>query len=186
MGALWALGCGAPSPYTFVLIGATEGSHMTTSRSTLPLDSLLSNVLLANLPQLVPSVLYVLYNAMLSAFRVQAEFDRLGHGRQRKPLRVSEPRAFQRSRYFLSLPLRYGIPFCAITSLMHWLVSQSLFLASITAVCAAGDGQRCPAGSVDAEHSFSTCGWSPAAMVVREYTASWLPRLRACPERVTG
>lgn len=53
---------------------------------------------------------------------------------QRKGLRVSaQPRGAQRSTYFLSLPYRNAIPFIILSTLMHWLMSESLFLVMIEA-----------------------------------------------------
>ncbi len=71
-------------------------------------DGLIANVLIANCPQLILSILFIFYNAMLSTFLVQREFS-LMYAR-RKTLRVSEPVGIQRSSYFISLPLRYGLP----------------------------------------------------------------------------
>ncbi|KAK0704293.1 hypothetical protein B0H67DRAFT_591056 [Lasiosphaeris hirsuta] len=93
---------------------------------------------------------------MLSAFLVQREFSSMCS--VRKPLRVSEPIGIQRSSYFISLPLRYGIPLYVSSGVMHWLLSQSLFLARITAIT--------PQGTVDMAHSYSTCGYSPVAIFV--------------------
>ncbi|KAI1476100.1 hypothetical protein F4774DRAFT_394652 [Daldinia eschscholtzii] len=152
---LWQLGFGTLTPYTYLAIG-------------LPLEDpagLISNVLLANLPQVVLSFLYIFYNAMMSTFLVQHEFSRM-HLKRRKSLRVSEPVGIQRSSYFISLPLRYGIPLYTTSSLLHWLVSQSLFLARITAICADGSPEICPSGEVDIIHSFSTCGHSPFALFI--------------------
>ncbi|KAI1801235.1 hypothetical protein F4811DRAFT_468442 [Daldinia bambusicola] len=149
------LGFGTLTPYTYLCIG-------------LPLEDpagLISNVLLANLPQLLVSFLYVFCNTMLSTFLVQQEFSRMNRKR-RKPLRVSEPVGIQRSSYFISLPLRYGIPLYTTSSIIHWLVSQSLFLARITAICADGSPETCPAGQIDFKYSFSTCGHSPFAVLI--------------------
>lgn len=52
--------------------------------------------------------------------------------KHRKPLRVSEPSGKQRSTYWLSLPYRYAVPFIASMALLHWLVSESIFLVQIT------------------------------------------------------
>lgn len=38
----------------------------------------------------------------------------------------------QRSTYRLQLPYVYGVPLVIISSGLHWLVSQSLFLARVT------------------------------------------------------
>ena len=97
---------------------------------------------------------------MLSTFLVQREFSRMY--RVRKPPRVSEPLGIQRSSYFISLPLRYGIPLYASSGFLHWLISQSLFLARITALR--------PDGTVDVKNSFSTCGASPIAVIISEFS----------------
>ncbi|KAK0722601.1 hypothetical protein B0T26DRAFT_749977 [Lasiosphaeria miniovina] len=69
---------------------------------------------------------------MLSAFPVQREFSNMSS--LHKALRVSEPTGIQRFSYFISVPLRYGLPLYGTSALLHWLISQSLFLARITAV----------------------------------------------------
>ncbi|KAI1208973.1 uncharacterized protein F4807DRAFT_467948 [Annulohypoxylon truncatum] len=153
--ALYDLGFGQLTPYTYLVIGLPREDP----------KGLVLNVLLANLPQLIISILYTFYNAMLSTFLVQLEFSRM-YLDKRKPLRVSEPVGIQRSSFFISLPLRYGIPLYAIFALLHWLISQSLFLARITAICADGDPEVCPGGQVDLANSFSTCGYSPFAIFI--------------------
>ncbi|KAI4599922.1 hypothetical protein KJ359_001658 [Pestalotiopsis sp. 9143b] len=101
------------------------------------------------MPQLLVTVIYLFYNSMLSTFLVQREFSLMHKPEKRKPLRVSEPMGIQRSSYFISLPLRYGIPLYATSGLMHWLVSQSLFLARITAVDPDGQDDRLGARTYD-------------------------------------
>ena len=152
---LWDLGFGALSPFTFIYIG-------------LPHDDpagLISNVLVANLPQFILSVLYIFYNGMISAFLVQREFSRMNSMKPMKPLRVSEPLGIQRGSYFISLPLRYGIPLYTTSAIMHWLISRSLFLARVTAFF--------PNGEVDAHSSFSTCGYSPIALFVSKLESTY-------------
>lgn len=147
--SLWNLGFGALTPFTFINIGLPRTDPA----------GLISNVLVANLPQFVLSILYLFYNGMMSSFLVQREFSRMKS--IRKPLRVSEPLGIQRGSYFISLPLRYGIPLYTTSAIMHWLVSQSLFLARITAFFSNGD--------VDVDSSFSTCGYSPIAVFVSKW-----------------
>ncbi|KAK7752494.1 hypothetical protein SLS62_005462 [Diatrype stigma] len=120
------------------------------------LGDAVSSFMRINSPQLILSIMYIFINAMLSTFLVQREFSRMFL--QRKPLRVSEPLGFQRASFFISLPLKYGIPLYGSSALMHWLISQSLFLARITALR--------PDGTADAKNSFSTCGASPIAVVI--------------------
>ena len=119
------------------------------------------------MPQLLLSLLYIIVSAMLATFLVQREFDQM-NGR-RKPLRVSEPIGIQRSSYFISMPLRFGIPLYAMSWLMHWLISQSLFLARITAVL--------PDQGTDAYNSFSACAYSPIAVFISEFLSSARPAI---------
>ncbi|KAI2780088.1 hypothetical protein F4815DRAFT_471190 [Daldinia loculata] len=149
------LGFGTLTPYTYLVAGLPREDPA----------GLISHVILANLPQIALSFLYIFYNAMLSTFLVQHEFSRM-HSKRRKPLRVSEPVGIQRSSYFISVPLRYGIPLYTTSSMMHWLVSQSFFLARITAICGDGSPKSCPGGQVDSINSFSTCGHSPFALFI--------------------
>lgn len=75
----------------------------------------------------------------------------------RKPLRVTSPHGAQRSTYRLQLPYRYGIPLLVTSGTLHWLVSQSLFLARVTAFT--------PDGGEDASGSISTIGYSCVAII---------------------
>jgi hypothetical protein len=144
----WDMGFGKLQPYTYLVIGLPRADP----------EGFLANVVVSNLPQLILSVLYIFYNSMLSTFLVQREFSRMCEPRNRKPLRVSEPIGIQRSSYFISLPLRYGVPLYLSSGLMHWLISQSLFLARITALH--------PSNAVDVQNSFSTCAYSPIAIFI--------------------
>lgn len=80
-----------------------------------------------------------------------------GYARKRKPLRVTLPTGPQRGTYRLQLPYRYGIPLLIGSGLLHWLVSQSIFLARVNVL-----------GSNDqevTELAVSTCGYSPIAII---------------------
>ncbi|KAK6077801.1 hypothetical protein SCUP234_06559 [Seiridium cupressi] len=151
MSGLWSLGFGALTPFTYLVLGLPRQDPA----------GLISNVLIANLPQLIISIIYIFYNTMLSTFLVHREFSLMYKSDRRKPLRVSEPTGIQRSSYFISLPLRYGVPLYATSAIMHWLISQSLFLARITAIF--------PDGEDDITNSFSTCGYSPIAVIINEH-----------------
>lgn len=90
----------------------------------------------ANSWQLEISGIYLLYNALLTRLCVGEEWSHFGI--ERKCLRVSSPKGVQRSSYFLSLPFRYGIPLALTVSLLHWLVSQSVFLVTAAAFQSSG------------------------------------------------
>ncbi|KAG0126947.1 hypothetical protein HOY82DRAFT_542267 [Tuber indicum] len=48
-----------------------------------------------------------------------------------RSLRVTSPRPGQRSTYWLQLPYTYAIPLMTLSGLLHWLTSQSIFLARV-------------------------------------------------------
>ncbi|THZ18260.1 hypothetical protein D6C91_05577, partial [Aureobasidium pullulans] len=144
MSALWAMGFGTVREES--LIGGS-GWHM---------PSVTAAVIVANLPQVMLSFLYLLFNGLLTAMLAAREWSH--YAQERKPLRVSTPKGMQRSTYFLSLPFRFASPLLVLSGALHWLVSQSLFLASITTELR--DGRTL------AEDTVSTCGYSPIAMVL--------------------
>lgn len=110
---LIAQGLGNPDPQELL---SGQGAPMT----------LLTSILLANVFQLFFSGLYYLYNGVISCMVVADEWAK--YSTHRKALRVSYPVGAQRSSYFLSLPYKYGIPLLATSSLLQWLISQSVFL----------------------------------------------------------
>ena len=95
-------------------------------------------------------------NGLLTTMAFTHEWS--GYATQRKGLRVSaRPTGAQRSTYFLSLPYRYAIPFMILSTVMHWLISESLFLVVIQAYTV--NEARDPTNDV------TTCGYSPVAIV---------------------
>jgi hypothetical protein len=87
----------------------------------------ISNVLIASLPQLVISTLYIAINHQLTVMVHLRDWTRLAVSRQ--PLRVShpEPNSVQISTYWLSLPYRYSLSLLMSSIVLGWLVSQALF-----------------------------------------------------------
>ena len=77
---------------------------------------------------------------------------------QRKTLRVTSPSQKQRSAYRLQISYSYNIPLLIAFICLHWLVSQSLFLARVD-VYDISDGP-------DASQSVSTCGYSIIAVIL--------------------
>ena len=117
---------------------------------------LMWDVILINLPQLLLSGLYFLYNGMFTCMLAGREWSFFGS--HRRALRVSIPTLQQRSTYWLSMPWRYSIPLIASSSLMHWLVSRSLFLVRVLVFD--HNDQHEP------DRDISACGYSPLAIVV--------------------
>jgi hypothetical protein len=107
---------------------------------------LLATILFANLPQGILSFLYLTYNGLFTC--VLGAYEWSLFARSRKPLRVTAPIGKQRSTYYLQLPYIYAIvsltlcplqlrrankiqPLLIISGSLHWLMSQSLFLALV-------------------------------------------------------
>ncbi|WAO95319.1 Hypothetical protein NCS54_01293200 [Fusarium falciforme] len=118
-------------------------------------------VLIANLPQLILSLLYTALNGMWTAMLVGVEWNT--YGQEHKGLRTSSPAGNQRRTYWLSLPLRYGLPLLAGSAALHWLISQSIFFVRLVIY---KDGTK---ANVEATVSYdfreTTCGYSPIAIV---------------------
>lgn len=123
--SLWDQGFGTFNAYAYVLPQVVEKLSQ--------VGGLTFSTFVANTPQLLVSGLYLLYNGLITT--MLAADERNGYISERKTLRLSCPRGIQRSSYFLSLPLRYGVPLSLASGLLHWLFSQSLFIvASISFV----------------------------------------------------
>ena len=116
---------------------------------------LILTVLLANSPQALLSFLFLTYNGLYTCMLMASEWSDYVY--ERKPLRVTDPVGDQRSTYRLQLPYRYGIPLTVLSGTLHWLVSQSLFLAR--AVAFDSDGVE------DTRSSISAVGYSCIAII---------------------
>ena len=90
---------------------------------------------------------------------------------KRKFLRVTSPTGGQRSTYRLQLPYRYGIPLLMASSMLHWLVSESIFLARINVMYS---------GVELSGIGLSTCGYSPMAMIFVIILGSFIVLLGIC------
>ena len=93
-------------------------------------------------------------NGILTSMLLADELN--GYAHQRKALRVTSPTGKQRSTYRLHIPYAYGVPLLVVFGILHWLVSQSLFLARVDVYDTDG--------SVDVSESTSTCGYSLVAI----------------------
>jgi hypothetical protein len=125
-------------------------------------NDLISNAILANLPQVILSMLYFSYNALFTSFLLSHEWVSYAH--KKKGLRVSwRPIGAQRTEYFLQLPYRFGVPLMVLSGILHWLVSQAIFLVAIDFYDVFGKPQ------IDKSEfnpgSMKTCGYSPIAII---------------------
>ena len=120
--------------------------------------------LIANTPQLVLTILYFTVNSLVTSMLLSREWR--SYLTNRKSLRVSSPKqgSKQRTTYWLSLPYRYSIPLVIGAALLHWLISQSLFLVHVTAL----DDQDNP----DPQLSIATCGYSYMPLIATQLLAA--------------
>ena len=121
--------------------------------SHLPLFAI---AVLSNLPQLLVSYVYISFNTLFTCMLAGREW--MQFASQRKPLRVTSPVGQQNSTYWLQLPYHYSIPLLALSSVLSWLASQSLFLVK---VAVRDERQLLPPG-----YTISTCGYSPGAIAL--------------------
>ncbi|KAK3069871.1 hypothetical protein LTR53_011458 [Teratosphaeriaceae sp. CCFEE 6253] len=92
------------------------------------------------------------------------EFSKYAMDGRKKPLRVTTPHGQQRTTYYLQLPYTYSLPLIVASGMLHWLISQSIFLARISIY---SDGQ-----TID-DDDYSEVGYSclPILLVVLLGTA---------------
>ncbi|CAG8075633.1 unnamed protein product [Penicillium nalgiovense] len=127
--------------------------------------SILTTSLIANLPQLLLSGLYFMYNAVLTSMTATHEWSIFAH--KRTTLRVTLPVGAQRETYWLGLPWRYSLPFLICSTVFHWLVSQSIFLINIRIYQPNTEILTKPAGhfpGVSNTGMTTACGYSPLAI----------------------
>jgi hypothetical protein len=123
------------------------------------IESIMGNVLVANIPQMVLSFLYFSYNGLFTCMLLGYEWSQFAH--DRKGLRVSGAQAgAQRSTYFLQLPYRFSLPLMTVSAILHWLVSQSIFLVAIDFYHFDGIFH-----SEEESSSWMSCGYSPIAII---------------------
>jgi len=146
----WSIGLGTVKPQNLVMGWNLPGYGNT---------SIAVSTLIANTPQALFSFLYVCYNSLFTIMFLSRELMTFSvtTGRGRKYLRVSDAKGEQKCTYFLNLPYKYGIPLLAGSGLMHWLVSQSIFLANITIIPRDG--------LVPMQDEITTVAYSPLAML---------------------
>ena len=152
------------------LVGVPSTGHTTSQRVT-------SMVLLANTPQVLIAFVYIFYNDIIMAMFYSYSFMR--HAKERRFLRLSAPPGRQGfgftlgriiapfyvkepddkplEQYQLGLPWFIAYPFIASLSLLHWLVSQSIFLVYIE--------HYSVNNSPDPSKNLIICGYSPAAIM---------------------
>ena len=119
------------------------------------MNSFVGEAIVVNTPQLFASIGYLTFNLLITSMVMTAECN--DFATHRKTLRVSQPRGQQRSTYYLQLPYRCAIPLMLVSSALHLLISQSIFLANLIVYDVSG--VEAPDLNVIAQ------GWSPIAII---------------------
>ncbi|KAM0343801.1 hypothetical protein ACHAPU_008230 [Fusarium lateritium] len=90
--------------------------------------------MVANTPQLVLSICYLAYNGLFT--RMLAEFEWSKYSVEFRSLRVTEPKGKQNSTYRLQLPYRFSIPLIIVSTLLHWIYSNCIYVSNYEAYSA--------------------------------------------------
>lgn len=95
-------------------------------------------------------------SSLMTSMWVASEFS--SYATARKALRVSNATGAQRSTHFLQLPYKIAVPLMIMSGLLHWLLSQSIFLAVVAEYAADG--------TLASPVAEASCGFSPLAMIL--------------------
>lgn len=114
-----------------------------------------SMAILANLPQVFLALIYVVYNGLITSMFVADDWSNFAFKAQ--ALMVSSPTGKQRGTWLLGAPVQYGFPLLALHTLLHWCVSQSIFVVQVDLFKADGVHRF--------DRRLSNCGYSPIAII---------------------
>jgi len=154
--SLWRLGIGSIHPSVLV------DFPMTTYE--LGFIGLMNMVTLANTPQVFLASLYFVLNGLMTSMLLSSEWN--DYSVDRKALRISGHRTGSlRSTYFLSLPFKYSVPLITISTLLHWLASQSFFLVSLQFSASQEVSEANGNTVLSTLSDYYTCGYSPLAII---------------------
>lgn len=150
----YEVGFGTYSEYAVLNIFSTGSSNLT-SKDFDSNSILITMVAVANLPQVIVSCLYFAYNTIYTSMVSADEWSRFTV--HRKALRTTDPRGEQRSTYWLSLPWTYALPLAVASSVLHWLISQSLFVSRTEILNTRGEPEPI---------SYMNVGYNPLAILI--------------------
>ncbi|KAF4826317.1 hypothetical protein CGCTS75_v009288 [Colletotrichum tropicale] len=86
----------------------------------------LLTTMVANIPQLYLSSNYYVINSLITQMEMGWEWSEFST--KHRPLRVTKPKGQQTSTYRLQLPYKLSVPLMVSSVLMHWLLSNALFM----------------------------------------------------------
>lgn len=135
--------------------GTSSPEQLTIASGSFDSKTILLNAWLANTPQILLSFSYFAINRLCTSMCFAREWN--SYGTARKGLRTTNPTGQQRCTYFLHLPYRWSIPLIVVSGLLHWLLSQSLFLVRVEI--------RDINGRIITSESRCNCGYSPISVL---------------------
>jgi hypothetical protein len=116
------------------------------------------------LPQVVLSIIYFLYMGIMTSMFLAADWSKFAF--QPQTLMVSTPSGNQRSTWLLGAPLGWGLALFGFSTLLHWFLSQSIFVVEMTVYNKDGTPKSPPTNRDENDHSHVTnCGYSPIAII---------------------
>ncbi|TDZ32092.1 hypothetical protein C8035_v012335 [Colletotrichum spinosum] len=89
-------------------------------------NAFIVSVIVANSPQLYLSFWYLAYNSLITRLEMSREWASFSLGFC--ALRVTRPRGEQKSTYRLQLRYKYSITLLLVSIVLHWLLSNALFI----------------------------------------------------------
>lgn len=108
-------------------------------------------LLFANIPQLLLTLCYFSYNAIFTCLSADQEWNSFSSSS--KPLRVSYPNGEQMSSYRLQLPYKYSVPLISLSTFLHWLLSNGIYLFVVEGGEYIHNSQHLPRLHSDTAHS---------------------------------
>lgn len=124
--------------------GSESSDYLSFTPESLDASGILINSFVANAPQVLLSFSYFSFNRLSTSVNFEQEWN--GYASYKKALRVTNPQGEQRSTYFLQLPYRWAIPLTISAGILHWLLSQAIFLSRVE--LRSSDGSLSESGSL--------------------------------------
>lgn len=152
---LSALGFGIPQPQTTIATSYLNSL-------TLNFYNITKNIIISNLPQLLLSLTYFMYNGIWTCMLTTSEWKPYAYSPSDRPraLRVSQPQDQQRSSLYLQLPYPYSVTLLTTSAMLHWFVSRSIFITQINS-----HGLERYQLANDQDKTVDALGWSPVPLI---------------------
>jgi hypothetical protein len=148
--SIWNLGFGQINQHALVIAGSGGNA--------------LTMTILANIPQIFLSVIYVLYLGIMTSMFLAADWS--AYAFKAQTLMLSTPSGNQRSTWLFGAPPAWGFLLLSFLTALHWLLSQSIFIVQITVFDKDGKPYLYNSDVDDITQSvFSNCGYSPIAII---------------------